>query len=96
MEAVNFYQIGFKWLILTIIQFGFEQYISIPMSLIVGILIGYVAAGAILLALWEHWDFLSGFYFAFITITTVCFSVILCKSKYFYTKFVVVNRLIDQ
>ncbi|OZC11710.1 Ion channel [Onchocerca flexuosa] len=51
-------------------QIGLREYISIPMLLIVGILLGYIAIGAVLFASWEHWDFFSGFYFSFITMTT--------------------------
>lgn len=46
-------------------KFGLEDYISIPVSLILGILIGYIAIGAVLLGSWEQWDFFSGFYFRF-------------------------------
>jgi hypothetical protein len=39
---------------------------------VLSILIAYVAGGALLLGSWEEWDFFTGFYFSFITITTVC------------------------
>ncbi|VDK87205.1 unnamed protein product [Litomosoides sigmodontis] len=54
-----------------LLRCGLEQYISIPILLIVGVLLGYITVGAVLLALWEQWDFFSGFYFSFITVTTV-------------------------
>lgn len=44
---------------------------AIPILLIVFILLGYIALGAVLLGSWENWDFFSGFYFSFITMTTV-------------------------
>ncbi|VDK48481.1 unnamed protein product [Anisakis simplex] len=67
-----------------LIQFGLENYISIPISLIVGILLGYIAVGAVLLSTWESWDFLSGFYFSFITMTTVGFGdIVPVKQKFF-------------
>uniref|UniRef100_A0A0R3R0W8 Ion_trans_2 domain-containing protein n=1 Tax=Brugia timori TaxID=42155 RepID=A0A0R3R0W8_9BILA len=61
-----------------------EQYVSIPILLIVGTLLGYITIGAVLLALWEHWDFFSGFYFSFITMTTVGFGdIVPVKQEYF-------------
>ncbi|KHN87881.1 TWiK family of potassium channels protein 7 [Toxocara canis] len=67
-----------------LIQFGLEHYISIPISLIVAILLGYIAVGAILLASWESWDFFSGFYFSFITMTTVGFGDIVPLKQNFF------------
>jgi hypothetical protein len=52
-------------------RFGLEDYISIPVSLVLVILVGYVAIGALLLRVWEDWDFFTAFYFSFITMTTV-------------------------
>ncbi|VDO32318.1 unnamed protein product [Onchocerca flexuosa] len=65
-------------------QIGLREYISIPMLLIVGILLGYIAIGAVLFASWEHWDFFSGFYFSFITMTTVGFGdIVPIRQEYF-------------
>uniref|UniRef100_A0A2K6WHJ1 Potassium channel domain-containing protein n=1 Tax=Onchocerca volvulus TaxID=6282 RepID=A0A2K6WHJ1_ONCVO len=65
-------------------QIGLREYISIPMLLIVGILLGYITIGAVLLASWEHWDFFSGFYFSFITMTTVGFGdIVPIRQEYF-------------
>ncbi|KAM3723635.1 TWiK family of potassium channels protein [Dirofilaria immitis] len=67
-----------------LVQFGLEEYISIPILLIVGMLLGYITIGAVLLASWEHWDFFSGFYFSFITMTTVGFGdIVPVKQEYF-------------
>ncbi|CAI4231503.1 unnamed protein product [Auanema sp. JU1783] len=63
---------------------GLEHYISIPMSLIVVILLGYIALGAVLLGSWENWEFFSGFYFTFITMTTVGFGDIVPMNREFY------------
>jgi hypothetical protein len=54
-----------------LVRFGIDDYISIPVTLVLSILVAYVAAGALLLGTWEGWDFFTGFYFSFITITTV-------------------------
>ncbi|CAG9530822.1 unnamed protein product [Cercopithifilaria johnstoni] len=67
-----------------LLQFELEQFISIPILLVVGMLLGYITIGAVLLALWEYWDFFSGFYFSFITMTTVGFGdIVPVKQEYF-------------
>ncbi|CAD6190324.1 unnamed protein product [Caenorhabditis auriculariae] len=63
---------------------GLEHYISIPISLIVMILLGYITIGAVLLGSWENWEFFSGFYFSFITMTTVGFGDIVPLKREFY------------
>ncbi|VDM54975.1 unnamed protein product [Angiostrongylus costaricensis] len=63
---------------------GLEQYISIPVALIVMILLGYMAIGAVLLGSWENWQFFSGFYFSFITMTTIGFGDIVPINREFY------------
>ncbi len=52
-------------------KFGLEEYISIPVTLVLMILVGYIALGAILLGSLENWNFFPAFYFSFITMTTV-------------------------
>ncbi|KJH46603.1 Ion channel [Dictyocaulus viviparus] len=63
---------------------GLEHYISIPVALIVMILLGYMAVGAVLLGSWENWQFFSGFYFSFITMTTIGFGDIVPINREFY------------
>uniref|UniRef100_A0A915B396 Potassium channel domain-containing protein n=1 Tax=Parascaris univalens TaxID=6257 RepID=A0A915B396_PARUN len=44
-----------------------------------------IAVGAILLSSWESWDFFSGFYFSFITMTTVGFGdIVPVKQKFLF------------
>uniref|UniRef100_A0A0N5ATQ7 Ion channel n=1 Tax=Syphacia muris TaxID=451379 RepID=A0A0N5ATQ7_9BILA len=43
---------------------------TIPISLVIGILLGYITFGATILSAWERWNFFSGFYFSFVTLTT--------------------------
>ncbi|GMS90622.1 hypothetical protein PENTCL1PPCAC_12797, partial [Pristionchus entomophagus] len=59
-------------------------YVAIPVSLIVAILLGYICIGAVLLSSWEDWDFFSGFYFSFITMTTVGFGDIVPVNKGYF------------
>ncbi|CAJ0580958.1 unnamed protein product, partial [Mesorhabditis spiculigera] len=63
---------------------GLDEQSGIPMSLITIILLGYIALGAVLLGLWENWDFFKGFYFTFITMTTVGFGDIVPLNKSFF------------
>lgn len=58
--------------------------VTIPTSLIAIILLGYMAMGAVLLGLWENWDFFQGFYFSFITMTTVGFGDIVPVKQQFF------------
>ncbi|CAD5221909.1 unnamed protein product [Bursaphelenchus xylophilus] len=65
-------------------QLGLEHYITIPIMLIATILLGYMMVGAILLARWEKWSFFEGFYFSFITMTTVGFGDIVPLKQEFF------------
>uniref|UniRef100_A0A914BVB1 Potassium channel domain-containing protein n=2 Tax=Acrobeloides nanus TaxID=290746 RepID=A0A914BVB1_9BILA len=56
----------------------------IPTTMILSILLGYMAIGAILLASWERWGFFEGFYFSFITMTTVGFGDIVPINQRFF------------
>lgn len=58
-----------------------EKFFSIPMTLITVILLGYLTIGAILLAIWEKWGFFEGFYFSFVTMTTVILIIFFLNFK---------------
>ena len=47
--------------------------VSVPISLSLTVMIAYICGGAILFGELEHWDFLEGSYFCFITLTTIGF-----------------------
>lgn len=52
--------------------------------LIATILLGYMMVGAVLLARWEKWTLFEGFYFSFITMTTVGFGDIVPLKQQFF------------
>jgi len=47
--------------------------VSVPISLSITVMISYICGGAILFGEWEQWLFFDGFYFCFITLTTIGF-----------------------
>ena len=47
------------------------MYFSVPLSLVLLTMLAYLIAGSILFCLWEKWTFLDGFYFVFISLTTI-------------------------
>ncbi|CAK5096632.1 unnamed protein product [Meloidogyne enterolobii] len=58
--------------------------VHIPITLIAAILIGYMSIGALLLASWENWALFDGFYYSFITMTTVGFGDLVPTKREFY------------
>jgi len=47
--------------------------VTVPVSICLVIIAGYIFAGAVLFTLWEDWDYLTGSYFCFITLSTIGF-----------------------
>lgn len=58
-------------------QFEDTSQVAVPISLSLTVMISYICGGAILFGEWEGWDFLDGFYFCFITLSTIGFGDIL-------------------
>ena len=47
--------------------------VTVPVTICLVIIAGYIFAGAVLFTLWEDWDYLTGSYFCFITLSTIGF-----------------------
>jgi len=45
----------------------------VPITMSLTVMLGYICGGAILFGEWEGWSFLNGFYFCFITLSTIGF-----------------------
>ena len=64
--------------------FVVDDNFNLPPLLAICIVIVYIAIGAGLYGLWEDWDYLEGFYFIFVSISTIGFGDILPEHpKYF-------------
>ncbi|RUS81677.1 hypothetical protein EGW08_010539 [Elysia chlorotica] len=50
-----------------------EQKITVPLTITMIVIGGYIFGGAILFGLWEGWDWLQSAYFCFITLSTIGF-----------------------
>ena len=50
-----------------------EAKVSVPISICLIIIAAYIVAGSALFAEWENWDYLTGSYFCFITLSTIGF-----------------------
>ena len=50
-----------------------EAKVSVPVSICLVIITAYIIAGSALFATWESWDYLTGSYFCFITLSTIGF-----------------------
>ncbi|XP_022185691.1 TWiK family of potassium channels protein 18 isoform X2 [Nilaparvata lugens] len=49
------------------------QTVTVPITLCLAIMVGYVYGGAVLFSRWESWDLLDGSYFCFISLSTIGF-----------------------
>nr|CAD7392490.1 unnamed protein product [Timema cristinae] len=57
------------------------QTVTVPLTLCLAIMVGYVCFGALLFSKWENWGFLDGSYFCFISLSTIGFGDIVPGDK---------------
>ncbi|KAK2170338.1 hypothetical protein LSH36_3g15014 [Paralvinella palmiformis] len=50
-----------------------DEKVTVPISICLIIIAGYIFAGSVLFTVWEEWDYLTGSYFCFITLSTIGF-----------------------
>ncbi|KAL4144042.1 hypothetical protein QTP88_006276 [Uroleucon formosanum] len=55
------------------LSFNDTQEVTVPISLCLTIMVGYISGGAILFSKWESWEFFDGSYFCFISLSTIGF-----------------------
>ncbi|KAK0416481.1 hypothetical protein QR680_012514 [Steinernema hermaphroditum] len=80
-----------------LMQLGLESYITLPIYLIGLIVLGYVTLLASILVYIEGWQFWEGFYYSFITMTTVGFGdIVPIKQEFFifYLFFIIIGLAI--
>jgi hypothetical protein len=63
-----------------------DETVTVPITLCLAIMVGYVCGGAVLFAEWEDWDFLDGSYFCFISLSTIGFGDIVPGDKIYASK----------
>jgi len=51
----------------------FEEKISVPLTITMGVIAFYIFIGAVMFGVWEKWDSLDASYFCFITVSTIGF-----------------------
>ncbi|TGZ53142.1 Potassium channel subfamily K member 18 [Temnothorax longispinosus] len=49
------------------------QHVTVPLTLCLAIMVGYIWGGAILFSIWEDWNMLDGSYFCFVSLSTIGF-----------------------
>ncbi|KOX71129.1 Potassium channel subfamily K member 18 [Melipona quadrifasciata] len=57
------------------------QRVTVPLTLCVAIMVGYIWGGAILFSEWEDWNMLDGSYFCFVSLSTIGFGDIVPGDK---------------
>ena len=60
-----------------------DEKISVPLTITMGVIGGYIFMGALLFAVWEQWDALKASYFCFVTISTIGFGDVVPGSAHF-------------
>lgn len=57
------------------------QRVTVPLTLCIAIMVGYIWGGAILFSEWEDWNMLDGSYFCFVSLSTIGFGDIVPGDK---------------
>ncbi|XP_070154074.1 TWiK family of potassium channels protein 18 [Polyergus mexicanus] len=57
------------------------QHVTVPLTLCLAIMVGYIWGGAILFSEWEDWNMLDGSYFCFVSLSTIGFGDIVPGDK---------------
>ncbi|XP_067213864.1 TWiK family of potassium channels protein 18 isoform X2 [Linepithema humile] len=57
------------------------QHVTVPLTLCLAIMVGYIWGGAILFSKWEDWNMLDGSYFCFVSLSTIGFGDIVPGDK---------------
>uniref|UniRef100_A0A915IER5 Potassium channel domain-containing protein n=1 Tax=Romanomermis culicivorax TaxID=13658 RepID=A0A915IER5_ROMCU len=61
-----------------------DPFVVVPTPIILSILVGYMLLGALLISYLESWTFFDGFYFAFISLTTIGFGDYVPENQSYY------------
>ena len=59
--------------------------VSVPLTITMGLVAGFIFMGSVLFAVWEGWDWLSSAYYCFVTISTIGFGDLVPGSEGFRT-----------
>ncbi|XP_050453057.1 TWiK family of potassium channels protein 18-like [Cataglyphis hispanica] len=62
------------------------QHVTVPLTLCLAIMVGYIWGGAILFSEWEDWNMLDGSYFCFVSLSTIGFGDIVPGEKIYSAK----------
>ncbi|XP_011867483.1 PREDICTED: potassium channel subfamily K member 16 [Vollenhovia emeryi] len=57
------------------------QHVTVPLTLCLAIMVGYIWGGAVLFSMWEDWNMLDGSYFCFVSLSTIGFGDIVPGDK---------------
>jgi hypothetical protein len=69
-------------------DYAVDEEFNLPVGVAVGVSVLYMLLGALMYQVWEDWSYLDGFYFIFISISTVGFGDILpSDNEYFLMSF---------
>ncbi|XP_072757710.1 potassium channel subfamily K member 15 [Anoplolepis gracilipes] len=60
------------------------QHVTVPLTLCLAIMVGYIWGGALLFSKWEDWNMLDGSYFCFVSLSTIGFGDIVPGDKIYH------------